>query len=255
MTFDVREFVQSPSVEILLELRKCDLLKVAEYFKISVRVSMRKNEIRNEIIKYMVENDMFDMSALNHVEDTGNVWHEHAHMIRLKELELENEFRMRELEIQRELRLKELEVRGSVPSTCSTFNVANNVKLVPPFQEKAVDKYFSYFEKIALSSRWPKEYWTVLLQFVLVGKAQDIYMCMPVDDCDDYEKVKSAILKGYELVPEAYRLKFRSLRKTDSQNYLEFAREKADLFTRWCESEEVCKDYDKLCQLLLVEEF
>ncbi|XP_069976068.1 uncharacterized protein [Penaeus vannamei] len=254
MTFDVNEFVQSPSVEILNELRKCDLLKVAEYFKISVRVGLRKNEIRNEIIKYMVERDMLDMSALTHVEDTGNAWHEHAHMIRLKELELENEFRMRELEIQRELKLKELEMRCSV-STSVPFNVANNVKLVPPFQEKAVDKYFNYFEKIALSSGWPKEYWTVLFQSVLVGKAQDIYMCMPVDECGDYEKVKSAILKGYELVPEAYRLKFRSLRKTECQNYLEFAREKADLFIRWCESERIFKDYDKLCQLLLVEEF
>ncbi|XP_069986300.1 uncharacterized protein [Penaeus vannamei] len=145
-------------------------------------------------------------------------------------------------------------MRGSV-STSVPFNVANNVKLVPPFQEKAVDKYFNYFEKIALSSGWPKEYWTVLFQSVLVGKAQDIYMCMPVDECGDYEKVKSAILKGYELVPEAYRLKFRSLRKTECQNYLEFAREKADLFIRWCESERIFKDYDKLCQLLLVEEF
>lgn len=46
---------------------------------------MRKNEINNEIIR-------FDMSSLNHDENTGNVWPKHAHMIRLKKLELGNEF-------------------------------------------------------------------------------------------------------------------------------------------------------------------
>ena len=41
-----------------------------------------------------------------------------------------------------------------------------------------------------------------------------------------YDKVRKAILKAYELVPEAYRQKFRNARKQDGQTYVEFAREK-----------------------------
>ncbi len=48
-----------------------------------------------------------------------------------------------------------------------------------------------------------------LLQCVLAGKAQVVFSSMSIDDCRDYDKVKSVILKAYECVPEAYRLRFR----------------------------------------------
>ena len=46
---------------------------------------------------------------------------------------------------------------------CS-FDVTKYIKLVPPFQEPDVDKYFLHFEKVAESLKWPKEYWAMLLQ-------------------------------------------------------------------------------------------
>ena len=36
---------------------------------------------------------------------------------------------------------------------------------------------------------------------------------------------------------------------------MEFAHTKEDLFDRWCTSKEVTKDYERLCQMILVEEF
>ncbi|XP_069983360.1 uncharacterized protein [Penaeus vannamei] len=261
MPFDVEQFFESPTVEALMDLRKTDLIKVAEKIEFSVRRGSFKFQIRNELIKYMVDDGLLEDSALEYVENDSD-------MVRIKELELQNEYRMRELEvrqrenecrmreldIEREIKSKELELRGASPAAVP-FNITANAKLVPPFQENAVDNYFRYFEKIAISSDWPKEQWTVLLQSILTGKAQEIYMSMSVTDSRDYDKVKTAVLKGYELVPEAYRLKFRNLRKRDNQSFLEFAREKDGLLARWCESEKVDNDCDKLYQLILVEEF
>ena len=51
---------------------------------------------------------------------------------------------------------------------------------------------------------WPKRCWTMLLQTVLSGKAQETYAALPAEDCTDYDIVKAAILKNYKLVPEAY---------------------------------------------------
>ena len=42
---------------------------------------------------------------------------------------------------------------------------------------------------------------------------------------------------------------------TAGQTYTEFARDKEALFDRWCASKEVVKDFEKLRQLILVEEF
>ena len=137
----------------------------------------------------------------------------------------------------------------------SAFDPARNIRLVPPFQEKEVDKYFAHFEKVADSLNWPKESWVLLLQSVLVGKAQEIYGSLSVEQSSNYEHVKEAILKAYELVPEAYRQKFRNYLKYDSKTHVEFAREKENLFNRWCHSKEIGQDFKKLKQMVLLEEF
>ena len=106
-----------------------------------------------------------------------------------------------------QLRLKELEIPTSStlksPSE-SQFDIRKQIRFVPPFQEKEVDKYFLHFEKVATSLEWPKDVWTLLLQSILVGKARKVYSSMSVEQSGWYELVKSIILKAYELVPEVY---------------------------------------------------
>jgi len=126
---------------------------------------------------------------------------------------------------------------------------------VPPFQDAEVDKHFLHFEKVASSLEWPREVWTLLLQSTLIGKAREMYSALSVDQSSNYEAVKGAILKAYELVPEAYRQQFRGCRKEESQTYVEFARNKENLFDRWCRSKDVNKEFPKLRQLVLLEEF
>ena len=94
----------------------------------------------------------------------------------------------------------------------------------------------------------------MLLQSVLIGKAREIFSQLPVEDCAKYD-IKELILKGYELVPEMYRQRFRSLVKTGSKTFIEFAHEKSQLFDRWCMSENANGNYDSLRELILIEEF
>ena len=66
---------------------------------------------------------------------------------------------------------------------------------------------------MAENLKWPREHWTLLLQSVVIGKAREIYTQLSLEQSSDYDKVKELILKAYELVPEAYRQKFRDCRK------------------------------------------
>ena len=174
----------------------------------------------------------------------------------LRELELnaeqEKALLAAEIEAKKEAAAREHELKmaslgkQSPSDKASAFDPARNIRLVPPFQEKEVDKYFAHFEKVADSLNWPKESWVLLLQSVLVGKAQEIYGSLSVEQSSNYEHVKEAILKAYELVPEAYRQKFRNYLKYDSKTHVEFAREKENLFNRWCHSKEIGQDFKKL---------
>uniref|UniRef100_A0A8C6PMF9 SCAN box domain-containing protein n=1 Tax=Nothobranchius furzeri TaxID=105023 RepID=A0A8C6PMF9_NOTFU len=153
---------------------------------------------------------------------------------------------------------EEDEGRVSVnPSTTpapSSFDVGKNIVLVPPFRETEVEAYFYAFERIAVALHWPKEVWSLLLQCKLAGKAQEVCAALSMEDSLVYDKVKNAILRAYELVPEAYRQRFRTQRRTATQTFVEFAREKEMLFDRWCQASKAT-DFNSLRELMLLEEF
>ncbi|XP_066982815.1 uncharacterized protein [Macrobrachium rosenbergii] len=96
--------------------------------------------------------------------------------------------------------------------------------------------------------------WTVLIQCRLVGKAIRVYNALEEGVAQDYQKVKSLVLKAYDLVPEAYRLRFRNYTKLPAQSFVEFARIKEEQFDDWLKSRQVVT-FAALRELLLLEEF
>ncbi|KAI4809981.1 hypothetical protein KUCAC02_018831 [Chaenocephalus aceratus] len=152
-----------------------------------------------------------------------------------------------------ELEFRRLGVEARAVHLEARFDATRHLHLVPQFSEKDVDKYFSMFENIATTLKWPNDQWTLLLQSALTGKAQHVYASL-CPNTQDYAVVKAAILRAYELVPEAYRQRFRALRKNNVQTYMEFAYEKELLFDRWCASEKV-DTLVKMRELVLLEEF
>ncbi len=83
---------------------------------------------------------------------------------------------------------------------------------------------------------WPKDMYCLFLQGVLTGKAKDVYCALSTQRCANYEFVKETILQAYELVPEAYRQRFRNLVKQGNQTYVEFARDQENACDRWLSS-------------------
>ncbi|VDI47275.1 Hypothetical predicted protein [Mytilus galloprovincialis] len=130
--------------------------------------------------------------------------------LKLKQAELEMRERLEMEKIKTEM-VKE-ESNTKVQSKSEDFDAAKNIRLIPKFCEKTVDKYFPQFKKIANNLKWPMPYWTTMLQSVLKGKAAEIYSAHPSEKSSDYDMVKQEVLKAYELVPEAYRQKFRSIK-------------------------------------------
>ena len=53
-----------------------------------------------------------------------------------------------------------------------------------------------------------------------------VHSCLSLEQSSDYDKVKELILKTYELVPEAYRQKFRNCRKKMTRPMLNLLEQK-----------------------------
>ena len=292
MVFSVTEFLETPTVEEFELLKKDDLISLGLHFKLAVKSSMRKQEIKEIVAKRLVQEEFFssyDFLEENVSSETKMSQYEfELEKMRLKleyddrekERQEQKEERMQREQIEKEERMQREQIEkeermhrekldfelqklklekgqeNPVPSHVkSEFDAAKNIRLVPKFQEKSVDKYFPQFEKIAANLKWPREFWPTLLQSVLIGKAAEVYSALSLAESSDYDKVKDTILKAYQLVPEAYRQRFRKYKKFENQTYVEFAREKEDLFDQWFRSKKIPDSYDNLRQLILIEEF
>lgn len=132
-------------------------------------------------------------------------------------------------------------------------DLGGNLRLVPKFNERDPDVFFSMFERVAETRAWSDAEQVLLLQSVLTGKAQEAYASLCGDSLT-YAAVKAAILKAFELVPEAYRQRFRTWERRASQSHMEFARELSTHFERWCGSSDV-SGFESLCNLIVLEQF
>ena len=252
----MENFYKEPTLETLNSFKKKELSDIATHYGLEVPENASKADIKKIVLDHLVEEELIS-------EPDPSDTMRGQHLLELKRLEYqerdrerETQLRMKELELKEkeiamQLRLRELEARPTGPTSTPTvgstgFDVSKHIRLVPPFQEEEVDKYFIHFEKIATSLEWPGEVWTILLQSVLVGKAREIYSALPVEISARYDEVRKAILKAYELVPEAYRQRFRNARKQGGQTYVEFARDKEALLDRWCTAKQVDNDFRKL---------
>ena len=253
--------------DIIDEVEEKPIAETAEIVRLKLDFEREERRLAREAEKALQD---AQFAEAQRAREAAEAEAQRARDLRLAELKEARELRELELKAEKEKALLAAELEAAArehelkmaslgkhsPSDkASAFDPARNIRLVPPFQEKEVDKYFAHFEKVADSLNWPKESWVLLLQSVLVGKAQEIYGSLSVEQSSNYEHVKEAILKAYELVPEAYRQKFRNYLKYDSKTHVEFAREKENLFNRWCHSKEIGQDFKKLKQMVLLEEF
>ena len=94
----------------------------------------------------------------------------------------------------------------------------------------------------------------LLLQCVLTGRAQEAYSAICGEANLGYDRIKSAVLKSYDLVPEAYRQKFRNWVKGDQQSNVEFVHDLTSHFKRWCAAANV-NNFDDLGELIVLQQF
>ena len=209
----IENFLKETSMEKLERLRKSEIVKIGEKLELNVENSMRKHELVRKIAEHMVDENVFEEAVLEELPtEMIRMTPEQIELEKVKiqaQMELQrNKMELEKAKIEQETRLREVDLakRGREGSHDS-FEVTKQARLVPKFEDANVDEYFSHFERTALNLGWPREYWSMLFQTVLTGKAQRAYATLPTENCADYDLVKAAVLKSFELVPEAYRQK------------------------------------------------
>ena len=197
---------------------------------------MRKHELVRKIAEHMVDENVFEETVLE--ELPTEIIRMTPEQIELEKIKIQarmevqrNRMEQEKARIEQEMRLREVDLTISRrEGSHHSFEVTKQARLVPKFEEANVDEFFAHFERSALNLGWPRECWSILLQTVLTGKAQRAYATLPTENCADYDLVKAAVLKSFELVPEAYRQRFRTQRRKKTSLMWNFCEKRR---TRW----------------------
>ncbi|KAG0443936.1 hypothetical protein HPB47_014367 [Ixodes persulcatus] len=120
-------------------------------------------------------------------------------------------------------------------------------KLMQPFKVgEDVGLFLVNFERTCEKLSFAPETWPQRLLTLLPCEAAEVVARLSAGDADDYDKVKSSLLKRYRLSAEAFRQRFRNAPKKSSEGYSEFAYGLKTNLTEWLKSEEVYESRDKV---------
>ena len=164
----------------------------------------------------------------------------------MKHLEL-----MGQLEVQRATFKTELEKQKS-----EKLAHARNPKL-PYFEESKdkMDSYLSRFEKYATANKWVKNVWAAYLSALLKGRALDVYDRLSTEDAADYDKLKNALLKNFDMTERGFRKKFRYSRPERSETFIQFSSHLCSYLNKWLTMAKVEKSFEAVCDFMARDQF
>ena len=212
-------FMSKHDEDTFYDLKKDELISLAEHLKLEVKKATRKHQIQHIIVKHLVNVKAFKETMLETMSQTYG-----AYDVEIKELQFELE--LKNLEMQERLEREERERQEELE------------REEKERQERREREERERQEKLEREERKNKKGWTE-------KKEKD------KKSWRERKRKDKKRLKGYELVPEAYRQNFRNCEKVSSQTYVEFARSKEQLFDRWCHSQKVDKSHNRLRQLIM----
>ena len=138
-----------------------------------------------------------------------------------------------------------------------TQNITIHRPKLPKFEEDKddMDTFLQRFERFAKMQKWKPEEWVVSLSPLLTGKGLEVYTNMPDTDVDNYEQLKMALLKRYQLTEEGFRRRFREGKADKGETVFQFVARLRRYFRRWVELSGVERTYEALEDLLVQEQY
>ena len=118
-----------------------------------------------------------------------------------------------------------------------------------------LDAYLQRFERFATNAKWEKTGWASKLSALLTGRALDVYSRLSEEAATDYDKMKLALMKRYDLTEDGYRRKFRVSKPEIDESPDQFIVRLSTYLMRWVELSKTAKSFDGLRDLIVKEQF
>ena len=172
---------------------------------------------------------------------------------------LEHQFKLEQQELHHKQQLELLHQKAvdtKPPEKSASSNVQKFPK-IPPFEDGKddMDSYLRRFERYADAQKWSKTTWATHLSALLKGRALDVYALLPSEHALDYDFLKMALLRRYDLTEDGFKRKFISCRPDPGETFLQFSVRLDSYLQRWVEMSKIDKTFQGLADLILRDQF
>lgn len=228
------------------KLKKPELIQLSEELGLEVVRTIKKQQLIAKIRALDLENE----EIIESWEEVEKRNHDRRRELDLKEKELE----LRRLELeQRQLDSGRASSEGSSQRKVESFKMS---KLMQPFKVgEDIGLFLVNFERTCEKLGFRRETWSQRLLTLLPCEAADVVARLSKEDAEMYEKAKASLLRKYRLTTEAFRQRFRSMRKKPEQGYPELAYDLRANLIEWLKSADVYGEHDKVVECVALEQF
>ena len=197
------------------------------------RRAEREREVREEELRRREEDRHQRVEEEKRRWDSDRELREEERRRRDDEARKEAEKREKEWKAQLDLISKLAGIRSTDLAATNRAAAESEAKVAKLTEKDDIEAYLTTFERIMGAYNIAKERWVFKLAPQLSGKAQQAYAALQTDEAKDYEGVKAAILRRYDINEETYRQRFRSTTKGTDESYRELANRIKDLGKKW----------------------
>ena len=111
-----------------------------------------------------------------------------------------------------------------------------------------LDAYLQPFERFVTTTKWENTGWASKLGALLSGRAQEVYSRLSEEVAQDYDRVKLALTKRYDLTEDGYRRKFRASKPENDESPAQFIVRLDRYSLRWLELSNTERSFEELAK-------
>ncbi|GFU62583.1 transposon Tf2-6 polyprotein [Trichonephila clavipes] len=132
-------------------------------------------------------------------------------------------------------------------------NMINSIKtlsLPVPTRSENFNLFFQSLERAFLTKKINDEYKSEILINLLGERAHNVLLYIKEEELNDYEKLKSLVLREFQLTPRECLNSFKNAVKSSGETYIQFAARLTANFQYYCSLRKV-NSFESLCDLII----
>ena len=128
---------------------------------------------------------------------------------------------------------------------------------LPNFDETkdSMDAYIRRFERYAVANNWDAANYATYLSSLLKGKALEVYAQMSTADCTNYDRLKRALLRRFQMTEDGYRRRFYTSKMERDETAGQFITRLSEYCDNWIDMAGITKNYEALRNFIVTEQF